>query len=157
MRKNPSRWYATIDSVSPTLMTKTKILLPDISGNNYVFVDEGNFYPQHNIYYIIGGNLSQIRVLAAILMSDFVRKQLNNLTNHMNGGYARWQSQYLRKLRIPVISAISDNLSDKIMKYYENKNIEGINSCVDEILSNECDNKDKRVKKQPKQLVFSFC
>ena len=38
VRKNPSRWYATIDSVSPTLMTKTKILLPDISGNNYVFV-----------------------------------------------------------------------------------------------------------------------
>lgn len=157
VRKNPSRWYATIDSVSPTLMTKTKILLPDISGNNYVFVDEGNFYPQHNIYYIIGGNLSQLRVLAAILMSDFVRKQLKNLTNHMNGGYARWQSQYLRKLRIPVISAISDNLSDKILKYYENKDIEGINNCVDEILSNECDNKDKRVKKQPKQLVFSFC
>ena len=75
----------------------------------------------------------------------------------MNGGYARWQSQYLRKLRIPVISAISDNLSDKILKYYENKDIEGINNCVDEILSNECDNKDKRVKKQPKQLVFSFC
>lgn len=157
VRKNPSRWYATIDSVSPTLMTKTKILLPDISGNNYVFVDEGKFYPQHNIYYIIGGNLSQIRVLAAILMSDFVRKQLNNLTNHMNGGYARWQSQYLRKLRIPVISDISDKLSDKILKYYENKNIEGINNCVDEILSNECDNKKIRVKKQPKQLVFSFC
>ena len=35
--------------------------------------------------------------------------------------------------------------------------IEGINNCVDEILSNECNNKDKRVKKQSKQLVFSFC
>ena len=75
----------------------------------------------------------------------------------MNGGYARWQSQYLRKLRIPEISDIPDDLSDKILKYYENKNIEGINNCVDEILSNECNNKDKRVKKQSKQLVFSFC
>lgn len=156
-RKNPSRWYSTIDSVSSTLQGTPKILLPDISGNRYVFVDEGNYYPQHNIYYITGKETRQLRILAAILMSEFVRKQLDNLTNHMNGGYARWQSQYLRKLHIPNVEHIPSELADSLLECYEDNNVSGINCFVAEILANEKENYvGKTVKPKPQQLTLSF-
>lgn len=157
-RKNPYRWYGTIDSVSSTLQCSPKILLPDISGNSYVFVDEGNYYPQHNIYYITGKGIRQLRILAAILMSEFVRKQLDNLTNHMNGGYARWQSQYLRKLHIPNIEYIPSELADSLLKCYEDNNVLGINYYVARILSNEKENPLAKivVKSKPQELTLSF-
>lgn len=157
-RKNPSRWYGTIDSVSPTLVNSPKVLLPDITGNSYVFVDEGKYYPQHNIYYIVGQDIRQLKMLAAILMSDFVRRQLDNLTTHMNGGYARWQSQYLRKLRIPHLNAISHELADDLLNCYEERDLAGINVCISKILSDEGEGsaQSDKVKITGRQLTFSF-
>lgn len=133
--KNPSAWYGTIDKISPSLQSQPKILLPDISGNTYVFVDEGKFYPQHNIYYITGGTKEQLQLLAALLMSDFVRTQLSNVTNKMNGGYLRWQSQHLRKLHIPTISAISSPLAANLLSCYQAGNVDGINYYTQKIVA----------------------
>ena len=105
-KKVSSRWYRTIDRIVPSLQTEPKIVLPDMSGNAFVFVDEGQYYPLHNIYYIKGRTLKYLKVLAALLMSDFVRNQLASVTNKMNGGFARWQTQHLRKLRLPDIQVI---------------------------------------------------
>lgn len=136
--RNPAAWYGTIDKISPSLLLQPKILLPDISGNNYIFVDKGKYYPLHNIYYITGGKEGELELLAALLMSDYVRTQLNNVTNKMNGGYARWQSQYLRKLYIPTITNISGLLATKLLDCYHHNNIEGINHYTQEIISREC-------------------
>ena len=125
--------------------------------HRYVFVDEGNYYPQHNIYYITGKETRQLRILAAILMSEFVRKQLDNLTNHMNGGYARWQSQYIRKLHIPNIEHIPSELADSLLKCYEDNNASRINYFVSEILLYEKEHSvEKIVKPKPQQLTLSF-
>ena len=133
--RNPAAWYGTIDKVSPSLQSQPKILLPDISGNDYIFVDKGEYYPQHNIYYITGGKGNELELLAALLMSDYVRTQLNNVTNKMNGGYARWQSQHLRKLHIPTIAGINNLLAIKLLECYHNNNIEGINYYTREIIN----------------------
>ena len=82
----------------PRLQKQAKILLPDMSGNSYIFVDDGEFYPLHNIYYITGDSNIKLYILAAILMSDFAKNQLAAITNKMNGGFLRWQSQYLKKI-----------------------------------------------------------
>lgn len=136
-KKTPSRWYATIDPIQPTLQIREKILLPDISGNNFVFIDNGQYYPAHNIYYIIGKDSRSLKLLAALLMSNFVRSQLSNLSNHMNGGYVRWQSQYLRKLQIPTIRHIPFHLANTLLSCYEAQDINGINCCTEEILLHE--------------------
>ena len=135
--RNPSAWYGTIDKINPLLQLQPKILLPDISGNDFIFVDKGEYYPQHNIYYITGGKDKELELLAAILMSDYVRTQLNNISNKMNGGYARWQSQHLRKLRIPTIANIDSTLAEKILECYRTKDLEGINRYTNEIISDE--------------------
>lgn len=136
-QKNPVNWYATIDKIWASLTWQAKILLPDISGNTFVFVDEGHYYPQHNIYYITGGSLRDLQLLAALLMSDFVRDQLNKMTNKMNGGYARWQSQYLRRLHVPRICAIPDNFANSILLCYHERNIGGINYYATEIVNHQ--------------------
>lgn len=157
-KKSPSRWYATIDRIQPALQGKEKILLPDISGNTFVFIDKGQYYPMHNIYYITGNDSRKLNILAALLMSDFVRQQLSKLTNHMNGGYPRWQSQYLRKLRIPTISHIPIFLADEILKYYKENDINGINICTEEILTHEKNYppSNKAQLSKPQQLTFTF-
>lgn len=133
-RKTPSKWYKTIDRITPSLLYKPKILLPEMSGNSFIFVDDGAFYPLHNIYYIIGRSLEQLRLLAAFLMSDFVRDQLASVTNTMNGGFSRWQSQHLRKLRIPDLGSISNEDCNIILSSYESRDLQRINSAVGKLL-----------------------
>ncbi len=131
-KKKPHMWFKTIDKITASLTKTYKILLPDISGNSHLFVDEGNFYPHHNLYYISGQDHQKLKLLAAILMSDFVKNQLLELGNKMNGGYPRWQSQNLRKLRIPIINSIPDEMIDKILSAYDEKDYNLINSLITE-------------------------
>ncbi len=157
-KKAPARWYATIDPIQPMLQTQEKILLPDISGNKYVFIDKGFYYPAHNIYYITGKDSYNLRILSAFLMSDFVRQQLAGLTNRMNGGYARWQSQYLRKLQIPTINHIPCHLVNALLKCYDAHDIRGINRYTEEILFHEKNHppRENIHKSKPQQLAFAF-
>ena len=132
-RKMPLNWYATIDKIDRKLTATPKILIPDISGNTYLFIDHGHFYPQHNIYYITGGDIRSLTLLCALLMSSQIRQQLRGLTNRMNGGFDRWQSQYLRKLRIPDISSISASVGDALISKYMNMDFGGIDTIVSQI------------------------
>lgn len=129
-KKNPNNWYKTIDRISSTLTRMDKILLPDISGNTHLFIDRGNFYPHHNFYYITGKPYDKLVLLAAILMSDFIKNQLLELGNLMNGGYPRWQSQNLKKLRVPIIDAIPEKSAKEIALAYQDRDYTRINNLI---------------------------
>jgi adenine-specific DNA-methyltransferase len=129
-KKNPINWYRTIDKVHASLTTTPKIILPDITGNKLIHIDEGNFYPHHNLYYITGKDIDTLELLAAILMSDFVRSQLGEMGNKMNGGYPRWQSQNIRKLQVPYLDSIPLDTAASIRSAYKKQNLVAINSLV---------------------------
>lgn len=129
-RQNPKNWYKTIDKILKDLTMRDKIILPDMTGNTSIFIDKGEFYPHHNLYYITGKNRMQLTLLAAVLMSDFVKDQLLEFGNKMNGGYARWQSQNLKKLKVPIIDSIPKNTAISILQAYENNNIAEINRFI---------------------------
>ena len=131
-KKNSQYWYKTIDRIKPSLTSQDKIILPDISGNTHLFIDKGKFYPHHNLYYITGGNHNKLVILASILESDFIRNQLLELGTTMNGGYPRWQSQNLKKLRIPIIDAMPKETSDALIQAYGDKDYKTINKLVTE-------------------------
>ena len=131
-KKAPSRWYKTIDRISPELLSQPKVLLPDMSGNTFVFVDDGKYYPLHNIYYITGNSATQLRLLAAFLMSDMVRSQLAAVTNQMSGGFSRWQSQHLRKLRLPDITKIPSDKVEQLLSHYETRNLAMLNTKINQ-------------------------
>jgi hypothetical protein len=118
-QKNPSKWYKTIDNIKPNLIHKPKLLLPDIAGLKRLIIDEGNYYPHHNLYYIIGETVSDLKILACILMSDFIREQLSQIGICMNGGLPRFQAQTLKKLRIPNISTLDSFDKFELIEAYD--------------------------------------
>ncbi len=153
-QKNTNNWYRTIDCIYPGLTHKPKILIPDMSGNERIFIDQGEYYPLHNIYYITGDR-EQLPVLAAILMSDSTHEQLSDLTNAMHGGYIRWQSQHLRKLQLPVISDIPAEVSSAFRLAYGQGDITSINQLMERVkaLSNTSHRKKRR---KAQELLLDF-
>ncbi len=129
-KKNPENWFRTIDRVHFGLRETPKIILPDITGNKFLHIDKGEFYPHHNLYYISGKSLEELELLAAILLSDFVKKQLLEVGNKMNGGYPRWQSQNIKKLKLPILSSIPQTTSSQLIHAYKEKDFALINKLI---------------------------
>lgn len=166
-QKNSSKWYKTIDRICPYLKSEAKILLPDMSGNRYIFIDEGNYYPLHNLYFITGHSIKELKILSAILMSDNIRQQIGNITNNMNGGFPRWQSQYLRKLKVPNIGILKEEVCDQLVNCYEIRDYETVNTLVGQMYHGQQSvldmNKPSQMqsagykrRKQKQELVLDF-
>ncbi len=137
-KKNPKYWYKTIDKIKSDLQNKYKLLLPDLSGSKFLFIDEGEFYPHHNVYYITHESLNELKILACVLMSDFIKDQLSQIGIRMNGGLPRFQSQTLKKLRIPLLVEL--NVSDRktLINSYNNRNFKEINRVVNKYCTQHC-------------------
>lgn len=129
-RKNPKYWYKTIDKIKSNLQNKYKLLLPDLSGSKFLFIDEGKFYPHHNVYYITHKNLNELKILACVLMSDFIKDQLSQIGIRMNGGLPRFQSQTLKKLRIPNLENLDMSDREILIESYNKRNFEKTNRIV---------------------------
>lgn len=135
-KKNPDYWYKTIDKIKNDLIRKPKILLPDLSGSEYLFIDEGKFYPHHNVYYITNHDIDRLKILASLLMSDFVKNQLSQVGLRMNDGLPRFQSQALKKLRIPDIDSFESNIKSKLINAYNRKDMIVINYEINRYILN---------------------
>lgn len=155
-KKNASKWYKTIDHIVPKLRSMPKILLPDMSGNRYVFIDEGLYYPLHNLYYIIGDSVGRLKLLSAVLMSETVRRQICSIANNMNGGFPRWQSQYLRKLRVPDIYALDKDFEAQLIQSYDNRDYEAINDLVYKMYEDQLLKNHKPIRRTHSQLELEF-
>lgn len=137
-KKSPNSWYKTIDKIKPDLQRKHKLLLPDLSGCKFLFIDEGNFYPHHNIYYITHSDLNELKILACILMSDFIKDQLSQIGIRMNGGLPRFQSQTLKKLRIPQLNELNATDRNNLIASYDKRNLENINKVINKYCTQHC-------------------
>lgn len=99
-RKNPAQWYRTIDRVTPALASQPKLLIPDIKGDTHIVLESGEFYPHHNLYYIVSRDWD-LRALRTVLRSRVTRLFIATYSTKMRGGYLRFQAQYLRRIRLP--------------------------------------------------------
>lgn len=129
-KKNPANWYKTIDKIKLDLIIKPKLLLPDLAESKFIHLDKGNFYPHHNVYYITAKSVNNLKILACLLMSEFVKKQLSNIGIRMNSGLPRFQSQTLKKLKIPIIEKLSVKHQEELITAYNNKTISVVNKIV---------------------------
>jgi hypothetical protein len=99
-KKDPSRWYRTIDRITPALASRPKLLIPDIKGEAQVVYEEGRLYPHHNLYYVVS-DAWELRALQAVLLSRLTRLFIATYSTKMRGGFLRFQAQYLRRIRLP--------------------------------------------------------
>lgn len=129
-QKAPEKWYKTIDKIKPELQRKPKLLLPDLTGNKILFIDKGDYYPHHNIYYITGESIDSLKILASVLMSDFVKDQMSQIGIRMNGGMPRFQAQVLKKLKTPNIKLMPSREKSKLIAAYEKQDLKSINAII---------------------------
>ncbi|MYA83219.1 MAG: N-6 DNA methylase [Acidimicrobiales bacterium] len=105
-RRRPSAWYRTIDRVTPGLLERPKLLLPDIKSTAHPVLDDGRYYPHHNLYYVISDTWD-LEVLGGLLLSDLANLFVGAYCVKMRGGTYRFQAQYLRKIRVPLPASLS--------------------------------------------------
>jgi adenine-specific DNA-methyltransferase len=109
-RKTPANWFRTIDKISPGLVREPKLLIPDIAGSCEVILDNGRFYPHHNLYFITSP-VWDMEVLGGLLSSRVALFFVWSYAVKMRGGYLRFQAQYLRRIRVPAPGSLSPDLS----------------------------------------------
>ena len=104
-RKRPDAWYRTIDKVNPGLTGRAKLLLPDMKAAAHPVLDEGGYYPHHNLYFVVS-EAWDLEVLGGLLLSDFANLFVGAYCVKMRGGCYRFQAQYLRRIRVPDPTAL---------------------------------------------------
>src|SRR5690606_4606018 len=52
-RQRPATWYRTIDRVNEGLTGRPKLVLPDMKAAAHPVLDDGAYYPHHNLYYVV--------------------------------------------------------------------------------------------------------
>jgi hypothetical protein len=112
-KTNPRAWFRTIDRVYPALVSKPKLLIPDIAGSNEVVFDVGRFHPHHNLYFVTSDTWD-MEVLGALLSSRVALFFVWSYAVKMRGGYLRFQAQYLRRIRVPRPNEIPARLSKSL-------------------------------------------
>lgn len=106
-KKNPIRWYRTIDRIYPSLTSRPKLLIPDIKGTATVVYDRGEYYPHHNLYFVVSDTWD-LRALQTLLRSSVAVMFVAAYCVRMAGGFLRFQAQYLRRIRAPRWEAVPE-------------------------------------------------
>ncbi len=104
-RKNPDRWYRTIDRVEPGLLERPKLVIPDLKAYINPVLDYGKTYPHHS-FYVITSDEWDLEVLGGLLLSDIAELFVAMYCVKMRGGCYRFQAQYLRRIRVPEFSSV---------------------------------------------------
>lgn len=130
-KKTPARWYRTIDRIWPQWVAMPKLVIPDIQAGGIIGFDEGAFYPHHNVYWITskGWNLHALQTL---LRSDLVTRQIRAHSVQMRGGAIRYQTQSLRRVRIPSAESLSRELIERLAKLGSSGDLTALNAAAAE-------------------------
>lgn len=128
-KKNPTKWYRTIDKINSKLLKKEKLLIPDIKNDAHIVYDKGEFYPHHNLYYIVSEKWN-LHALQAVLLSNIANFFVSAYSTEIRGGYLRFQAQYLRRIRIPLWDCINTTLQCRLINAGKRGDIESCKSVV---------------------------
>lgn len=122
-RRRPAAWYRTIDKVNPALTDRAKLLLPDLKAAAHPVLDEGGYYPHHNLYFVTSDEWD-LEVLGGILLSDFANLFVGAYCVKMRGGCYRFQAQYLRRIRVPEPAAVNAPLRQQLAVAFRDRDPE---------------------------------
>jgi len=119
----PISWYRTIDKVDSTLTGRPKLLIPDMRLTIHPVLDEGKTYPHHNLYYVVSETWD-LRVLGGLLLSRVAQAFIEAYAVKMRGGTLRFQAQYLRRIRVPRLSDLSEQDCHELGDAFDRRDVE---------------------------------
>ncbi len=122
-QKRPSQWYRTIDRVDPNLLARPKLVLPDLKASAHPILDNGRYYPHHNLYSVTS-DAWDLEVLGGLLLSDVANLFVGAYCVKMRGGTYRFQAQYIRRIRVPDWRAVSGRNRRALAKAFGARDVE---------------------------------
>jgi hypothetical protein len=122
-RRRPAQWYRTIDRVDQRLQSRPKLVMPDLKAASHPVLDEGSYYPHHNLYYVISDGWD-LEVLGGLLLSDITNLFVGSYCVKMRGGCYRFQAQYLRRLRVPYRAEVGAKESRALARAFQARDVE---------------------------------
>jgi hypothetical protein len=131
-KKAPANWYRTIDRVNHALTGRPKLYLPDFKGRIAPVLDDGKTYPHHNLYFI-AADAWDLKVLGGLLLSDVAQFFIEAYGVRMRGGYLRFQAQYLRRMRVPRASGISEEQAERLRRSFATHDVIAANAVAAEV------------------------
>lgn len=105
-QKSPHVWWRTIDRINPAMAQKPKLLIPDLKERIHPVLDQGEYIPLHNTYYLTSDTW-ELPVLGGLLLSQVANMFVEAYSVRMANGYLRVSAQYLRRVRVPHPDTIS--------------------------------------------------
>jgi adenine-specific DNA-methyltransferase len=115
--QRPTQWFRTIDRIDHKLLSQTRLVLPDMKAFAHPVLDDGHHYPHHNLYYVVSQAWDP-EVLGGLLLSDVANLFVGAYCVKMRGGCYRFQAQYLRQIRVPEVSAITQSASRELQRAF---------------------------------------
>lgn len=131
-KKNPGTWFKTIDRIYPSLRQTPKLVIPDIQGEPQIAYDCGEYYPHHNLYFVLS-EVWDLQALQTVLRSSLATAFVATYSLRMRGDCLRFQAQYLRRIRVPEWSAVSDTMRNRLKTLAISKNQAHIDTAVREL------------------------
>ncbi len=122
-RNRPGTWYRTIDRVDPRLTDRPKLLIPDLKAAAHPVLDEGGFYPHHNLYFVVSESWD-LEVLGGLLLSNIANLFVGTYCVKMRGGCYRFQAQYLRRIRVPDPESLSRSQRDGLAAAFVERDVQ---------------------------------
>jgi hypothetical protein len=119
-KRNSRDWYRTIDRVNHQLTTHHKLYFPDMKMVSNPTLDRGETYPHHNLYYLVSDSWD-LEVLGGLLLSRVAQLFIEAYCVKMRGGTLRFQAQYLRRIRVPGPTSISEALAQRLRTAFRNR------------------------------------
>ncbi|MGH3632489.1 MAG: hypothetical protein ACRDRL_34270, partial [Sciscionella sp.] len=138
-RKQPDAWFKTIDKVNHALLAQPKLVLQDMKAQITPVYEDGGHYPHHNLYWITAPTWD-LKVLGGLLLSSVAQSFIEAYCVRMRGGTLRFQSQYLRKIRVPEPSSIGPELAAELADAFERGDREAVNRAALRAYGLEADN-----------------
>ncbi len=119
-RRRPASWYRTIDRVDQRLVDRPKLVLPDLKAAAHPVLDDGRYYPHHNLYYVVSDQWD-LEVLGGLLLSDIANLFVGAYCVKMRGGTYRFQAQYLRRIRVPEVSSVKRSTARALAQAFRDR------------------------------------
>jgi len=122
-KQRPHAWYRTIDRVDHQLVGRPKLVIPDLKAAAHPVLDDGDYYPHHNLYYVVSDRWD-LEVLGGLLISEIANLFVGAYCVKMRGGCYRFQAQYLRRIRVPVLSSLTPSDKRALARAFRSRDVE---------------------------------
>ncbi|HUZ39963.1 MAG TPA: N-6 DNA methylase [Acidimicrobiales bacterium] len=119
-KRSKDDWYRTIDRVNHDLTKRDKLYFPDMKLVSNPTLDRGETYPHHNLYYLVS-DVWDLEVLGGLLLSRVAQLFIEAYCVKMRGGTLRFQAQYLRRIRVPEPTSMSDYIALELREAFRSR------------------------------------